>query len=182
MPDPIDALAALAQISIGLAGFSGIVLAFTSNPESWAPEDRFRMENLLIFALIGAFGTLLALGIAHTGLEQDLCWHIASGSIALVLGVRVIVLASRYRQVLSMARRGGALDPRIGRFAMAGSVLIMMQQIANAAGLLPGPRFAHLYFGLLWPVFIAGFLFYRLIFFRPGNEPGEGVTKSEHEP
>ena len=87
MPDPLAALSIYAEVSVGLVGFSGIVIAFgrRSRGELSRLETR-RLSNL--FACSGFALVLSLLGIAivqHPTIDVRLLWRCGS-AVLLVVG------------------------------------------------------------------------------------------------
>jgi hypothetical protein len=161
-----DVLLTMAQIAIGLAGFSGVVAAFSQTRE-FPAADRVRFLMLVgstfLVVLLAIVPFLLELG----GIREPGLWRWASGIwLASVLSGSPLVLAGR-RIIL-----------REGRAAPAWSVgLILM--IALAAGLAqmgnlfswpyaPGP--VPFLLGLLAGLVGSGSIFVYLVLIRPDRE------------
>ena len=96
---PQDALLSIAEIAIGLAGFSGLVAAFGQRPgPSWKDDQKTR----LVFLVIRSFAMIIAaiLPFALSGISDSpaLIWGlpmVAYSMVALTLLVYWIVLARR---------------------------------------------------------------------------------------
>ncbi len=97
---PEDALPSIAEIAIGLAGFSGLVAAFGQRPgHSWRGDQKARIVFLVIlsFAMIAC----ALLPPAISGLSDSPAWiwgvpMVASSSVALTSLVYWVVLARRH--------------------------------------------------------------------------------------
>ena len=69
-----DVLLTIAEMAIGLAGFSGVVLAFTYQGRL-RPADRYRFLGLFTQALTVAFLCLVPFGFYHAGYAGDAIWR-----------------------------------------------------------------------------------------------------------
>jgi hypothetical protein len=56
--DVANALLTLAQVAIGLVGFSAILVALSGKPHQWTPVDAFRIRNILAFTFQSVFLSL----------------------------------------------------------------------------------------------------------------------------
>lgn len=69
MQDIIDPLSVIAEFSIGLAGFTGIVAALSHVNEGVRVLIHFRFANLLIAAFAPGFFALLTISLSYMGIE-----------------------------------------------------------------------------------------------------------------
>ena len=77
--DPVALLTALVEASIGLLGFSGVVLTLgrTTGPD-WSRSDRFRLICLLSMGAITLGSTLFPLVLVSAELDSRVVWRAAS--------------------------------------------------------------------------------------------------------
>ena len=83
--EPGEGLTTAAQIAVALAGFAGVVVAFSKSLHEWSPREQFRLWLLLGNALVPLFDCLfgmLLLTIKPTPLS---IWNWCSG-FSLLLG------------------------------------------------------------------------------------------------
>mgnify|MGYP003411337866 FL=1 len=74
-----EALAALAEVSVAFAGFSGIVTAFRRhNPGQWSPLDRFRFRFMVEFSLATLALSLVPFFFSGLGLTESRVWSLSS--------------------------------------------------------------------------------------------------------
>jgi hypothetical protein len=142
---PEDALQSIAEIAIGLAGFSGLVAAFSQRPgQSWRADQKTR----IVFLVILSFGMIICalLPYAMSGISDApaLVWGIPMVSYS----ITAIGLLG-YWIVLSR-RRGYKLQfPLVSIPIVAGSA--SLQVVVLLSG-----------FGLIWPysptLFVFGLL------------------------
>lgn len=143
MPDPHDTLAILAEVSVALAGFSGIVVAFGRRTQK--PLSKLEIRRL--FNLFTLSGTALILSLLSTAIlhvesmSQSLLWSLGSGATVLLMGpwlVRDVIKVYRFdaqeRQAINFAV--------IIIFSLLAAVTLVLQ-FANC-----------LWMGQAWPFFI----------------------------
>jgi hypothetical protein len=155
-----ERLAALAEVAVGLAGFSSVVVAFRrrSSDGAWKPEDAFRFKLMLEAGLFAGLFALLPNAIAGLGLAANRLWPFLS---TLLLAYLVSDLLRKWRQ---MARLPDAsLNRGIVWFVAFASFVVILTQAFNIAGWLvprgPGPYV----FGVTWLTAYSGLTFYRLV-------------------
>jgi|SRR5215471_6580739 len=83
---PGDALGIVAQISVALVGFTGVVVAFAARAShQWSRADRFRLQMLLTTSVMPLVFSLVGLSLLAMDLPPPLAFAIGSG-VAGVLG------------------------------------------------------------------------------------------------
>ena len=96
--DVASALLTLAQIAIGLAGFSAILVALSGKPHQWTPVDAFRIRNILAFTFQSVFLSLTPFVLAFFSLPESTVWQVSLLIIAIAtLGGALLVLSGVYR-------------------------------------------------------------------------------------
>lgn len=151
MPE-IERLYSLAEISIGLAGFSAIVVMFRRRDSgTWSPADADRFNGMVFHAMAAAFFCVLP-AIVGVFVEGPRVWTVCSA----VLGLQIVGHAIG---VVLLATTGGWARAMIlgGGGAAAGL------QALNAFGVAFDHEFGPYEIGVLWHVLHAGFLFLLLV-------------------
>ena len=162
-----NALSLIAQISLGLAGFAGILISLGRGPGRWHPADALRIRLLLINVLGSLFSSVVAVG-----LEASTLWSAQSERI----GAAILLLFILYYLNTTMrgARRiDGASALFNIRILILYRTLAVLAVIAQAIVVLGygGRAVFLLYFaGLLWGIFYGAFGFVRLVYVRPREE------------
>ena len=96
--DVASALLTLAQVAIGLAGFSAILVALSGKPHQWTPVDAFRIRNILAFSFQSVFLSLIPFVLAFFSLPESTVWKVSLLIIAIAsLGNVLLVLSGVYR-------------------------------------------------------------------------------------
>ena len=161
-----DELLTIAELAIGLAGFSGVVVAFAYRGQL-EKVDRMRFIALFSTAISTAIFAFLPFVLARGGLSEAATWRCSS---ALLLAWS-IVLGIPYSRLRRTALDAGAAASPALIFAISGlTVLNMLLQLLNAIGTpyTPGPL-PYVTGLLLFLVFSAVF-FAFLVLLRP-KEP-----------
>jgi hypothetical protein len=73
---PSEALSAVSQVAVTLAGFAGVVVAFRSGSvHEWSKVDRFRLQILLSNSALPFIMSIFAMLLATTNLEERMVWR-----------------------------------------------------------------------------------------------------------
>lgn len=165
---PMEGLDTIAEVAIGLAGFSGIVVAFIHRKGVMTALDKLRLGVLLYAAFGAVLLALLPFGLGHVGLEGAHLWATASAVHAVVSALQIaglIIVVRRYFAVYRPIFNLMILVPVISMY-VANTVL----QVLNLSGALWAPMLGPYYLGLIWLVVHAGLQFSRIIFVRTEGE------------
>ena len=162
-----EALSTIAEVGLGLAGFTGILVALGRSQAAFSRPEVLRLLLLLVSSLGAVFLALLPFALHESGVLDIACWRLSS-----------IILAAF--TTTSLAYLGYQIQRRRGEFGelfstavfvivATGSVVIVVLQLVNAIGIGAPPRSGPYLFGLLWLLFIASLQFARILFVRgPG--------------
>jgi hypothetical protein len=168
-----ESLLTIAQLALGLAGFSGVILVFSGSPDAMHPMDRLRMRMLLSMSLGAMILCVLPFGIELLGIEGDTLWRICSGALVVTLAPIAILFFLDYRNIgrahpreLAAGAMGGGAAAVIATVGGAGMSLLAL---AHALGALPRQGRAIFFFFVFWLLAMAAYLFTSLIFVRPGS-------------
>ena len=150
-------LLTIAELAIGLAGFSGVVVAF-AHRNGLREDDRFYFVALLFSAFSAVLVAFVPMVFHHAGLAGPALW-MASSTVALIVGV---VLGAS----MLVRARGIVWQPIGNSYAVAQFVVVfalVLSQILNLIGwpMEPGP--ALYVVGLLLWLAAAGMVFALLV-------------------
>ena len=163
MGDLTEALATIAEVAIGLAGFSGIVVVLSRTFERrLTPLERYRMFLLLVPSLAASFMALAVMALYASGIPGAL--RIGSAIIAVFcLGLP----ASQIRRTIHFHRKVPELfQAPVLWGILIGYLAVAVLSIIHASGVL-GASAAIVFIGLLWPLFQSALQFARMLFIRP---------------
>jgi hypothetical protein len=163
LADLTEALATIAEVAIGLAGFSGIVVVLSRTYQRrLTPLERYRLFILLVPSLASTFLALVALALVSARVPG--AFRIAS---ALLAAFCLWFPASRVRKTLQFHRRIPELfNPAVIWGLSAGYLLVASVSLLHALNVF-GEEPAVLLLGLLWPLFQSAIQFARMLFIRP---------------
>jgi hypothetical protein len=127
-----------AEISIGLAGFTGIMAALYAR-DTWHPFDRFRTVSLLIISFGALAFALAPHGLHLLGVPDETLWRICSGAFvafAFVTAIAVMRLQPPgYSSVpfypLVLASYAALISVAVGLFPQASSALYFAALFLN---------------------------------------------------
>ena len=129
-----DALLALSEIAIGIAGFSAIALVLSRNRDSLSPELLFIIRTSTINGVTNAFLALFPWVLAFASLSPAGVWRWSSG---------VVLLAILFVSWTVVVRDQRVLDPLhdVGIFRMnvVAWVLMGLSTVVHLANLLGWP-------------------------------------------
>ena len=155
-----DRLMVLAEISVGLAGFSSVVVVFRRRSSSggWRPEDAFRFNAMLEAGLLAGLFAVLPGAVTGLGVPPSFLWPFVS---SLLLAYVVFESWRRSRQLarLPTDSLSGGL---IGLVAAANFAVVAVQALNIVDWLVPRGPGPYL-FGVTWLTVYSGLTFYRLV-------------------
>ena len=144
MPDPHETLSIFAEVSVALAGFSGIAIAFGRRSEGTLNRlESRRLFNLFTFSGFVLIVALLGMSLLHIdSVDEEFLWRIGS-TLLVFLGTPWLIQDWRKVNRLSSEERIHVPGIVIYPFTVA-AIIALMLQIANATVI-----------GTAWPFFIA---------------------------
>lgn len=114
-----DALSSVLEVGIGIAGFSGIVVAFGRG--QWSRCALHLLPSLLDISLVVLVLSFVPMILLSAGLSEALIWQCTSGLTALYLAV-VLPYRSHRLKKLGIQRTGGG---RVFGLSLNSAVLIL---------------------------------------------------------
>ncbi len=169
--NPVDSLPVIAEISLGLVGFTAVVAVLRRPDGGLGSINLFRSLHLLGYASATLLLSLLPFLLAAIGFEPEAMWRISSSAMALT-GVVGLIPSPRQRQLISL---GQSISPESiatkSRFvALVGLLALnLVLQLANAVGLFGLPQFWPFLLGLLCFLIYCLAQFASLLFMEPSE-------------
>lgn len=162
-----DILQTIAEISIGLAGFSGLIVAFRKSPGPLTDVQKFRLRILFANAFGAMFLSLLPDLLMSFGVPGSRIWFDSS---AALLGCSVIFIA----WFVVAGHRIAKIAPEIFNWIIfysmtSGHIIVVMLQGAVMIGFIQGRAPGAFTVGLIWYLVHATFQFVRMLFILPRN-------------
>ena len=163
----IEAFSLIAEVAVGLAGFTGVAVVLGRGPRRWSGADALRIRLLLTAAFAALFASLFAVG----------CHSAGAGETASVrLGAGVLLIGQVYwgRVAAQISRLEPAdlalFDVRLALFFRVVAYSSWAAQGVAISGVAPALTTWLFLYGLLACLGYAAFGFVRLLFIRPGSE------------
>jgi len=158
-----DELLAIAEIAVGIAGFSGVVAAFTQRG-GLSTADRLRFLAIFLSAFSALLLAFVPIALTYSGVSGAAIWRVSS---VVMLVWSVVGLAS-YPQGARRIRQelGTTHSLPIVLFAIP-TCLSLGVQIVNAGGWIWSPNPVAYLFGMLVYLYSAGLFFVLIVLFRP---------------
>jgi hypothetical protein len=166
-----DELLTVAELAIGIAGFSAVVAAF-SRQDRLHELDAGRFLTLVVIAASAVVLAFLPSLLHGSGYSGPALWRAASG-LMVVFWVASMV---PYAQQISRLRRADSeITPSIGTIAAltVPSVANLGLQVTNVSGSFWASGGAPYLFGTLVWLWAAGVLFVGIVIYRPDAEGPE---------
>jgi len=164
--DRTEALLAIAQISLGLAGFGGVFVAVGGRAAGRSPADTYRLVMLQSTALSTLVLSLLPVAFTGLGASEDTAWRCSSALLAVLL-VGVVVAARRLRRPYEAEIRIGE-QRTVARLLWVGAFTCLAAQLPNALGLFGERAFGVFFASLVFLVAFGSYLFARMLFLWRG--------------
>jgi hypothetical protein len=164
----LDALALVAEISVGLAGFAAVAVMLGRGPGRWSEADAARIRLLLGAAFGALFTSLLPIGLVWSGLGDQRSLQV--GAAALLVAYALWSIAASRAISRTKSEDGAVFNPRIAQIIRILSITTMGLLLLAASGLAGRVTSGVLFLGLYLLLGYAAFGFVRLIFVRPASE------------
>ncbi|NNL84243.1 MAG: hypothetical protein HKP27_01235 [Myxococcales bacterium] len=157
-------LSVFVEFGVGLAGFSGVVVAFTKGSGRLGGYDQFRVVQLLVTALTPAFMGLLLTVLASFGIEGELAWRAAGGVLGAALMANALLAVIHARALSETARR--SLSPTIWRLGLGSLAVLLLWNLLNLAGWPEPISLGPIAATMAWLLVLSSIMFFRLLLAR----------------
>jgi hypothetical protein len=163
-----DALFAIAEVAIGLAGFSAVVVVLVRRSGGWEAASAFRLELLLLVALSTAFFGFLPVAVWFFEVGELTTWRLSSWLFAAwhvtgpIYGLRV-----RHRRLPEDAR--DQISQGLMLVGAALSAVFAVLLVLNATGWLFTPQVGPYFAALLVQLATGMINFLRMVLTRPSG-------------
>ena len=173
--DGAEILTTIAQLGIGVAGFSGIAIAFNRQPGRLTDVEAFRVIILFATSLAAVFLSLIPFALYYFGLPYFVVWRASSGLCTIF---EFIFVLSRIRPTRRFLREQPEIFslPQLSCLLL-GHIINTFLQLGNTLGFLGGKYLALFLFGVLWLLFHGAFQFGRILFVQPVRGGGASQSK-----
>jgi hypothetical protein len=132
----IDPLSVVAEFSIGLAGFTGIIAVFSNSSQNNSPVVYFRFVNLLVTAFAPGFFAMFTIAGIYLGLSELDSIRIVSGAFGLYI---LVWAASVVKRMSGMSRTEESLSTLMTWFMWTVSMLVIVLLFGNVLLMFSNP-------------------------------------------
>ena len=161
--DGQDELLTIAEIAVGLAGFSGVVAAFIQRG-SLSAADRLRFVALFVTAFTALVLAFVPIMLAYGGFQDENLWHLSS-TVMVLIGLPVIAAYPfGVRRIRREIETHSLLPPML---ILVPALIHLVVQLMNAGGWIWQPNFVPYLIGMLIYLYSAGVMFVFIVLFRP---------------
>jgi hypothetical protein len=158
-----EELLTIAEIAIGIAGFSGVIAVFLQR-DGLHELDRVRFINLFATAFTTLALSYVPIVVSHLAAEPEQIWRYSGG---VMIVVWFVGSSLSYKRVFPTIRKH--ISDRTLPFSLLviPAVMNLGIQIFNLGGWLWEPQFLAYLFGLFAYLYAAGLMFVYVILYRP---------------
>jgi hypothetical protein len=156
-------LQTMAEVSVALAGFTGVVAAFGQRRERWTLADTIRFQGMLGTSLTVLVFSILPFAIHNLGAKATATWAISSGLLAGLLVIVMPVETRRMRKAIAQRDSQFRMWPVVLAFCLASVAIIT--QVLNALGIGFQHAFGPFFLGLVCLLLLCALMFIRLLSF-----------------
>ncbi|MEP4484980.1 MAG: hypothetical protein ABJ013_05085 [Halioglobus sp.] len=155
----VDQLLTIAEVSVALAGFAGIVATFQFRQQVRINQGHVLALSMIVnVSLVGAFFAVLPLIFLNYGMAENRVWSLCSGLMAVNIAIFMVFIMRTQR--ISLLPTPVKL---IYLLFYAAAVAVVLANLANALGLVPGNQFGTYFISFVYCFFLVGYNFSRLL-------------------
>jgi len=162
-----DSLQTIAEISIGLAGFSGLIVALRKNPGPLTDVQKYRLKILFAMTFGAMFLSLLPDLLLNFRVPDTRIWFDSSAAMFGYSLLFVIWMVAGARRIARVAPE--IFDWPVFSLLTAGHVIVLLLQLAVMKGFIEGRAPGAYSLGLVWYLIHAAQQFVRMLFILPRN-------------
>ncbi len=162
-----DSLQTIAEISIGLAGFSGLVVALRKDSRPLDDVQKYRLRILFSLSFGAMFLSLLPDTLMSFSVPDERIWFDSSAAIFAYSFLFITWWIRSSRQIARIVPE--IFNWRAFSTMATGHTIILLLQLAVMLGLLENRAPGVITLGLIWYLIHAAQQFVRMLFIQPGG-------------
>jgi len=162
-----DSLQTIAEISIGLAGFSGLVVALRKDSGPLDDIQKYRLRILFSLSFGAMFLSMLPDTLVNFGVPDERVWFASSAAIFAYSFLFIawwIMASQRIARIAPEIFNWGAFSTMA-----TGHTIVLLLQLAVMLDLLENRAPGVIALGLIWYLAHAAQQFVRMLFIQPGD-------------
>jgi hypothetical protein len=171
-----EILQTIAEISIALAGFTGVVAFFGDRGRgTWSSADLWRFGNLLHISISTLLFSFTPILLVKLGVDVAGAWKLSSALMAAHFAVSTVQVRRSFRALPENDRP--EIVPLIAGLLFALEAIVFLLLVASAAGVAYSGESAPVLVALVWRIGMAAYQFVMLLgVLRPrGGAAQQGV-------
>ncbi len=158
-----DILLLIAEISVAFAGFAGIVTVIGRRAEGdWSEADCSRFWQMIEVSMLALLFSVLPFGFYYGKCPDACTWGTCSLLLAIAGGVQMTRSA---RHTLKALRSDQSVSVSFTVTYVATGAAVLVVQVMNVIGVVFQHTLGAYLLGVLWQLFLACVLFWRLLRF-----------------
>ena len=162
-----ESLQTISEISIGLAGFSGLIVALRKNPGPLTDVQKYRLKILFAMTFGAMFLSLLPDLLLNFAVPGERIWFDASAAMFTYSLFFIIWLIAGARRVAKVAPE--IFDWVVFSSLTGGHIIVLLLQLGVVTGFIEGRAPGAYTLGLIWYLIHAAQQFTRMLFILPRN-------------
>jgi len=119
MTSPLDTFELFAELSLALAGFTGVAASFGGRDRDFRPMERCRVSGVFMFAAVALTEALLVISLSHSGMQESRIYatsSLASGLLSLGLALALVPPVFRLYRTAEVTTSGRFIFVAIAYF------------------------------------------------------------------
>lgn len=169
--DATEALSTVAQLALGLVGFTGVVIALDREPAKVSRVDAYRLNVLIFSSSAAMFLALIPLGLEFLNLKEVDIWKLSNLLHAIFAFGFSFWFVPASRSIRQIAPE--IFNLPVWWFFFTGYLFNGVLQVLAAIGLLHEQVVGIYLIGLFWLLFISLLQFRRMLLIHQRKHSGE---------
>lgn len=162
-----ESLQVIAEVGIGLAGFSGLIVALRRSAGPLEEIHKFRLQVLLSLAFGAIFLSFLPELLFSFGVPANILWKISSTCLSFYSVLFLVWLISASRRL--MVSHAEIFSRAVLSAIVAGHTIVVIVQLAFIFSILDVSDSAAYLLALFWYLLHSAHQFIRMLFVQPAD-------------
>ena len=159
--DQIDQLLTIAEISVALAGFAGVIATFQFRQNDRVKHGHAISLSMIVnISLVGAFFAALPIGLLNFGIDESQVWSISS----FLFGINQIIFIIYIYRNMTLDLLDTPIRILFASFFIIGT-LIAIANFLNSLGIGFSRVYGPIFLTFLFNFALVGFIFSRLLMY-----------------
>ena len=152
-----------AEVSVALAGFTGVVAAFGQRRGQWTPTDTLRFRAMLTTSLAALVFSILPFAVHHMGAGLAATWTTSSALLASIMVIMLLVNTHWVRQLEALTDSSFSMPVSFLAYSLVTAAIVCL--LLNALGIGFDRTFGPYFLALCCVLLNCALMFIRLLSF-----------------